>query len=608
MMEIKDLIRLMWRNVLYIVLGLVLGAGVGIAVTKIQTPVYEATTKVFVSRTRQQSNSELLSLTDEQLLAINLQLVKSQIVLNEVAAQMGSKVKADNIQILTLPNTLIIQIKVRDNDPQRAATVANLLAQTLIKQNETLLSGWYTDFETAITEQIAQVQNQIDTLQTQISQISDISTQEQLALVNQQIDQTKAEIYALDQDIASFPLNPNAHQIVSLAEKQAQLDQLLSLMMLYQEIQSNLIYIGKPAQSGSGLENPQLATLQSTLNLYKQINNSLITSRENVRSARTQSKQNVMQIVFATPPKNQDFPIPVVNFLVGSAMGLILAVIAILMTDHLDDSLKSADQIEKLLGLAVLGLVFENKHNKNELVTEHDPFSAQSEAFRALGASLEIIGTEKRFRTVMIVNAEPANARTTIAANLAIINARQGKQVILLDGDLRHPHLHSLFGMENQMGFVELLNDSVDIKAACHAVNDIQGLTLIPSGAAEKELTAWLDVKKWEQLLVKLHKLADLVIVDSPPADVADAQILASKMDAIFLAINAGHTRVDSAQATLKRFQLIDARVAGAVLNRTTQYRKVNKQIMAWFKIKLQKKGKTGEVAGEIDTPAISIS
>ena len=100
-------------------------------------------------------------------------------------------------------------------------------------------------------------------------------------------------------------------QLVSLAEKQAQLDQLLSLMTLYQEIQSNLTYIGKPAQNGSGLENPQLATLQSTLNLYKQINNSLITSRENVRSARTQSRQNVMQIVPATPPKNQVVPVPV---------------------------------------------------------------------------------------------------------------------------------------------------------------------------------------------------------------------------------------------------------------------------------------------------------
>jgi uncharacterized protein involved in exopolysaccharide biosynthesis len=86
-MELKDLILLMWRNIRYIILGLVLGVGLGIAVSKIQTPIYEATTKVFVNRTRQQGNSDMLSLSDDQLLAINLQLAKSQPVLNDVSLQ-----------------------------------------------------------------------------------------------------------------------------------------------------------------------------------------------------------------------------------------------------------------------------------------------------------------------------------------------------------------------------------------------------------------------------------------------------------------------------------------------------------------------------------------
>jgi succinoglycan biosynthesis transport protein ExoP len=606
-MEIKYLIRLLRRNVLYIILGLVLGAGVGIIITKTQTPVYEAATKVFVSRTRQQSNSELLSLTDEQLLAINVQLAKSQLVLNKVAGQMGSKVKADNIEILTIPNSLIIQIKVLDNDPQRAATVANLLVETLIKQNESLLSGWYTDFETAITEQIVEVQKQIDGLQTQISKTSDTSTQEQLAQVNQQIDQTKAEIFALDQEIGGFPLFPNTVQLVSLTEKQAQLDQLLSLMTLYQEIKSNLTYIGKPAQNGTGLENPQLATLQSTLNLYKQINNSLITSRENVRSARTQSRQNVMQIVPATPPKNQVVPVPPLYFLVGGITGMILAVIVILLIDHMDESLKSAAQVEELLGLPVLGFISANKY-KSGLVTLRETNLPEAEAFRALGASLEITGTGKNIRTLMIANAEPKGARTNIAANLAVINAQQGKQVILLDGDLKHPYLHSLFNMENQKGFSELLNGKVDIKNACHVVKDVEGLTLITSGVAEKKSAAWLDTEKWEQLLSGLQKQADLVIVDSPPADVADAQILASKMNAVLLAIRSEHTRIDSAQATLRIFQLIGARVAGAVLvNRTMHYREINEQFFTWLKTKLRKKKKPGEVDVEIKPSTISL-
>lgn len=60
-MEIKDLILLMWRNVRYILVGLILGAGIGAVLSVIQTPVYEASTKIFVSRSRQQGNSDLLS-------------------------------------------------------------------------------------------------------------------------------------------------------------------------------------------------------------------------------------------------------------------------------------------------------------------------------------------------------------------------------------------------------------------------------------------------------------------------------------------------------------------------------------------------------------------
>jgi len=595
-MEIKDLLLLMWRNILYVILGLVLGACVGIAAAKVQIPVYEATTKVYISRPRQQSNADMLSLSDEQLLAINLQLAKSQPVLNEVISQLGWKVSPDSIEVGAIPNTLIIQIKVEDTDPQWAATIANLLVQTLIQQNETLLAGWYTTSENSITEQLTQVQKQIDGLQTQISQINDTGVQEQLAQVSEQIKQLKTEISTLEQDIARFRPFPSPIEIISLTANQAQLDQLHSLMTLYQQIQTNLTYIGKPVQNGLSLENPQLATLQSTLNLYKQINATLINSLENVRLARTQSRQIVMQIVPATPPKNQVRPIPNLYFLLGCLVGLVLAVTAILMIDHFDDSLKSAGQIEELLGLPVLGIVFGNKDTKSGLVTSHDPLSAEAEAFRTLGASLEISGAGKSIRTLMIVNAEPADSKTAIAANLAVIYAQQGKQVILLDGDLKRPHLHSLFGMENQKGFANLLNDKRVIKRASHAVEDIKGMTLIPSSIAEKDATGWLDAEKLAQLLLELQKQADLVIVDSPSADVADAQILASKMDAVLLVIKSGQTHIDSAQATLRRFQLIDAKVAGTVLNR-----KINKKILTWLKTKQSKKEKPGEIEGEAE-------
>jgi len=608
-MELKELILLMWRNIRYVILGLVLGACVGIYAAKVQIPVYEATTKIYISRTRQQSNADMVSLSDEQLLAINLQLAKSRPVLDEVVSKLGSKVDPDDIAVSVIPNSLILQIKVSDDNPERAATIANLFVETLIQENETLISGWYATSENSITEQLIQVQKQMANLQAKINQINDMNIQGQLVQVSQQIEQLKMEVSTLEQDIASFPASPNSIEVIELTEKHAQLDQIYSLLTIYQQIQANLTYIGKPVQNGSSLENPQLETLQSTLNLYQQVNVSLIDSRENVRLARIQSRQNIMQIVPAIPPKDQSRPIPTLYILVGCIVGVALAVTAILIVDHMDTSLKSVSQMEEQLDLPVLGSVFENKSTLQQLVTLYDPLSAATDAFRSLGASIEILGVKGNIHTLMIVNADPMDARTTIAANLAVINAQQGKKVVLLDGDIRHPYLHNLFGIENQKGVAELLKNKVYIKGACHILKDVEGITLIPSGNLENAPVGWMNAEKLSRLFLKLQENADLVIVDGPPADTADAQVLALIIDAVLLATREGHTRADVAQVTVRRFKLIGDKVVGVVLNRSMKHQKISRQLPIWFKRakKADQESKFAEVDNEIDTSTISL-
>jgi polysaccharide biosynthesis transport protein len=604
-MEIKDLVLLMWRNIRYLLLGLVVGAGIGILVSNIQTPVYEATSKILVSRIRQQGSVDMLSLSDEQLLAINLQLAKSQPVLDDVFTQLGSRFNAENIQVSAIPNTLIVQIGVQDHDPQRAAAIANLLVETLIQRNEMLLSGRYLELESAIEGQLEQVGEQIDELEVQISQITDAGIQEQLKQASQQLAQLKQDISRLEQEIAGFSDIPSPLDRIALAEKQAQLDQARSLLTIYQQIEVNLTYIGKPGQSGSSLENPQLATLQATLGLYQQIHQTMINSLENVRLARSQSRQNVIQIVPATPPKTPVRPMPVLYFLLASVVGLALAATSILVFDHLDDSLKTTGQIEELLGLSVLGSALKKKHSRDELVTLHDPFSAESEAFRVLGASLQVVVAAKNIKTLMIVNADPADARTSVAANLAIISAQQGKQVILLDGDLKNPHIHTLFGMDNHKGFSELLQDGQDIKNVFHTLKDMNGLTVISGGVMGKNMTAWLDAEKLEHLLEGFQEQADLVIVDSPPSDTADAQILASRMDAALLVIHAGNTRIEPAQDTLKRLQLMGGDAIGAVLKHAAKKMKKDRQAFAWLKTKFIDTNKVEEIRDGIDASKV---
>lgn len=606
-MEIKDLILLMWRKAPYIVLGLILGLSLGFWVVKVETPVYEASSKFYVSRIRQQSDTDALSLSDEQLLAINLQIAKSQPVLDNVSSQLGRQINANNIRVDAIPNTLIIQIKVQDTDPERASEIANLLVQTLVQQNAALLAARYSALEDALAMQVDEIQNQMDDLQNQITHINETGLQEQLVQVNQQIEELKTQIAPLEREIAGFPSNPTPLQRASIAEKQAQIDQLNNLLMNYQQIQTNLTYIGKPTQGESSLENPRLAILQSTLEMYQQMKLTLISNLESLRLAREQNSQNVMQIVFATPPKNPVRPMPVIYVLFSGVLGLSLAVTAILMIDHMDVSLKTAGQTGDLLGVPVLGSVFESNRIKNKLVAAKAPFSDEAEAFRTLGASIEIVSAEKNVRTLMIVNAEPAEAKTAIAANLALINAQQGKRVILLDGDRKQPYLHNLFGVENNKGFADLLRNIKSLKSASQDVNDVEGMTLIPSGISENDSTVWLDAGKLSKILSNLQEQADLIIVDGPSADDADTQILASKMDAVLLVIRLGHTRVGSAQSTLRKFKLIKTEVLGTVLKSNKQYRNINKQVLTQIEQKLYGKGKSGEVESKIGESPISL-
>ena len=90
---------------------------------------------------------------------------------------------------------------------------------------------------------------------------------------------------------------------------------------------------------------------------------------------------------------------------------------------------------------------------------------------------------------------------------------------------------------------------------------------------------------------MELQNQVDLVIVDSPSADVADAQVLAAKMDAVLLVIQAGHTRLETAQASLRRFRLIVAGMVGVVLNQEAQRPIIKVQPLSWMKVKSRKKG-----------------
>lgn len=570
-MEIKEFLSLMWRRAPFLAAGLILGAALGFLVSRIQTPVYEATTDILISRSSQQTNTDMLPLDENQLLSTNIRLAKSQPVLDTVAAQVGSKIQVDNIQVSAVPNTLVIQIKVQDADSQRAAMIANTLVQVLIQHNADIVAARYADFESSLNVQIKEIQKQINDLQGQINQINDASIAEQLAQVNRQIEQLESDISSLEDEINSYPSILNDKQRIALSQQQARLDQIRSLLNLYQQIQANLTFIGKPGQAGQSRDDLRLNNLQSTLNLYQQIYLGLVNSRETIALDRMRNTPNIAQINPAVPPKKPIRPLPLIYILLGTLVGLSLSVAGILVMDYFDDTLRSSQKVKDALGVPIIGQiphVHRTAQNHAESSFSKRENSVLLNAFGSLRININRLMARQSLKVLLVTSPGRGDGKTTMAINLADAFEQSGKRVVLLDADLYHPQLHVRFGLDNPRGLTSILADGLDWK---EVAQNFGGVTVITGDPRLASAAVLLESDRMNKLLEDLQRNFDIVIIDGPPLFMMDAQILASQAGGIILIVRQGDTITAVARAMLDQLNLMDANVLGAVLNCTPE-------------------------------------
>jgi len=207
------------------------------------------------------------------------------------------------------------------------------------------------------------------------------------------------------------------------------------------------------------------------------------------------------------------------------------------------------------------------EEGRGKLVTLADPRSPVAEAYRSLRTNLEFSSLDKPLRTMIVTSAAPEEGKSTVLANLAVVMAQAGKQVILADCDLRRPVLHEIFGVSNHRGLTTAL---LDDSAAELPLRDteVPGLRLLPSGPLPPNPAELLGSRRMAELIQTLRDQAEVVLFDAPPViAVTDAAILASKVDGVLLVINAGVTRREHAQRAKAALERVNARLVGTVLN-----------------------------------------
>lgn len=577
-MEIKKYLLLVKKWFWLLIIGGLLGGAAGSLLGRITDPIYQAQTKVLVTSNRQDPNFEFAYLSDQQLLETYIEILQTKPIMDSVIQKVGFEVKPAQIAIVQVRQTQIILIAVEDGDPERAALIANTLIDVLIEQSGKLQAGKYASVEASLNLQIKEVEKQIEQLRTEFDQISQQEIQEQLSQVEEQIKLLQDEVAALEKDIAQLstvPLNEtrdqaNARQ-AQLAEKQAQLQRVQPLLLNYQQIRSNLLFLGQPALGASTRSDFRTLQLQSTLSLYQQLYLSLLNNLESLQLLRLQYTPNIDQIEPAIPPEKPVRPSTLRYLIMGIVAGVALLGAVAVAIEFLDDTIKSPKDIMQHLGLHTIASIqeFSSKNLKDgEIFIMQNPKSPVSDAYRLLRTGILYGLNGNAIKTLLIVSPDPNDGRSSVALNLAASFSLLGRRVTVVDANIRNPRLHTSLGMENRVGLGDILADKADLSNATQLLEGQRNIRALTGGQMPESPTELLESDRLGQILNKLTANVDMVILDGPPVFVADALAFASRVDGVLLVMRPGKTRIETAQAALEYLHRSGGNILGVVLNR----------------------------------------
>ena len=194
-----------------------------------------------------------------------------------------------------------------------------------------------------------------------------------------------------------------------------------------------------------------------------------------------------------------------------------------------------------------------------------DPRSPAAEAYRSLAATIQFAYADRQLQTIGITSAAAGEGKSTTTANLAIALAEGGRRVIVVDADLRRPGQHTLFGLDRQDGLSNvLMGDQTQLPLLDTQTPGVKVLTSGPTPANPLEALA---SRRFDHVLALARAQADFVLVDTPPAGVlADAALLAPRLEGMLLVVSAGRTKRDLARRAREQLERVNANLLGVVL------------------------------------------
>lgn len=545
--ELRTIFSALLRRWWLLVLIPLIAVGLGYLFSRVQEPVYRATTSMAVDKVIAANGLKLSDIEAiSQLIRTNADLAIRQPILEQVVQTLALPESWQQLQarIRTTPleNSQVLEIAAEAPTREEAVNIANAVAQQLLlfntadsnpseRQAQSTFAQARMD---ELTPQIAASQQQLDTLK---------SIQASTAVTN-----SNAALWSLwlNPEGNVNPLDPSGDRTRKLNDEITRLERLIIdweksydrwKLVLQENAAFKALTIVEPAQA-------------SALPVWPRTN---------------------------------------INLLVAGGIGLILALGVIGLLEQFDTTLKLSDDLAELAKAPLLGAVRRLKGNRNTLLLYQDSPTLVVEDYRALHNKIQVM-CSKLPKTILVTSPTAGDGRSTVAANLGVMAAQAGYRTIVVDADGQQPVQHDIFQIPNTKGLQQLLFNSAEPNIPLWTIDRLPNLMVLANGqsmghsqgqeAENGQSTAWWRAQRTSQVLDQLRAHADVIIIDGPALlAAADATTLAGQVDGVILLVEANRTKRSALQEARFALAQAQANLIGVVLNRTTT--PINSQLLS---------------------------
>jgi len=507
-----------------------------------------------------------------------------------------------NLTVSPIRNSRLVNIQYNSHDPRLAALVANTLASEYIDYNLELKLK-------AVQQAGDWLRQRVDEMQTKVKQSEEAFEKFKESIPSQITAQveSKGESAAAMKEMESRPEVVNnkfiqelRSQEIQLTAKQSELSkkygpkhpQMIQLQSELDTLQGKLEReIRRLVGAVQMEESSQYLFLKREAETNRQLYEVLLKRLKETVLTADIPRNNIQIVDPAEPSPSPIKPRKGMNILLAVIVGLTMGSGLAFFFEYLDNTIKSPEDIERVIAAPLLGIVPSAERGKRsnraggtssspiETILSAEPRSAYSEAYRTIRTGVLLSSAEGPPKVVLVTSPGSVEGKTTTASNLAIAMAQAGSSTLLIDADLRRPRVHQLFGHEaaregagtdlngNLKGLGPVLVGETTAEAAIRQT-PIPLLSVLTSGPIPPNPAELLGSNRMRDLIAELSRKFDRVIIDSPPlVPVTDATLLSTLCDGVVLVVKDSRTTKALAKEAGKRLADAKAKLLGVVLN-----------------------------------------